>query len=398
MHVAIIGCGQLARMLALAGWNMGLQFSFLADPGESSRCVRGLGRIAQRDEKDTAQQVYIALGEPDVITVERESVDTHLLQGLQKYCKVYPEPEAVHLCQDRLREKNLFSSLSLPTAPYCSAHTGLEVANAVQKLGLPVVIKASTSGYDGKHQWHIHNAEQLRDFCNQHEKGDWLVESHISFDREISILAARSSSGDVVLYPPTENHHRDGILLTSVAPATNVPTDIAGDGCGYIRVLLDRMDYVGLLAMECFVTEHGLLINELAPRVHNSGHWTLRSEATSQFENHLRAILGMQLGSTAVHRYDGIINILGGYDQDRVLSHLSSNSTLADYNKSAGPRRKLGHINVSRESREEILEELAHLQHYLYVDHDPDHCQDSPQASPGPLTGNNTPEQLSATY
>lgn len=392
MHVGIIGCGQLARMLALAGWNMGLRFSFLADPGETSGCVDGLGHVARLSPQDNAQQVYTAMGEPDVITVEREHVDADLLRGLAGYCKVYPDPEAVHLVQNRLREKNLFSSLGLPTAPYVSAHTSAQVADAAQQLGLPVAIKASTAGYDGKHQWHIHTAAQLQAFCMQHPNGDWLVESYIDFDREISVLAARSSSGEVAFYPPTENHHRDGILLTSVAPAINLPADIMGDGYDYIRALLDSLDYVGLLAMECFVTKNGLLLNELAPRVHNSGHWTLRSEATSQFENHLRAILGMQLGSTTVSRYDGIINILGNYDQEQTLYHLSSDSALTDYNKSAGPLRKLGHINVSRKNSEEILEELHRLHHYLYVETEPGSDRNSQQSLPEPIATRNTGE------
>lgn len=388
MHVAIIGCGQLARMLALAGWNMGLEFSFLASPDESSDCVRGLGRVAQRKPGDNAQQIYIALGEPDVITVEREHVDTRLLQELRSYCRVYPEPESVHLCQDRLREKALFSTLQLPTAPYRSAQNTQEVADAANALGLPVVIKASTEGYDGKHQAHVHDQAQLQEFCMLHQEGNWLVESHINFDKEISFLAARSSNGDVALYPATENHHLDGILLTSVAPATGVTADIVGDGYQYIRILLDRMDYVGVLAMECFVTDRGLLINELAPRVHNSGHWTLRSEATSQFENHLRAILGMQLGSTAISGYDGIINILGSYNQAQTLHHLSPDSGLVDYNKSDGPRRKLGHINVSRNSHDDLLEELGRLHIHLYGDTDK-HCySNSGPALPGPITEN----------
>jgi len=145
------------------------------------------------------------------------------------------------------------------------------------------------------------------------------------------------------------------------------------------------MDYVSVLAMECFVTNSGLLINELAPRVHNSGHWTLRSEATSQFENHLRAILGMQLGSTKLSSYDGIINILGSYDQEQALPHMSRDSTLTDYNKSAAPMRKLGHIDVSRKSREEILEELGRLHDYLYVDSDQGLYWGSRRAVPGAI-------------
>lgn len=368
MHIGIIGCGQLARMLALSGWNMGLEFSFLANRDEPLRSVRGLGAVTRLQPGFTAEQVYEALGKPDIVTVERENVDLELLRGLAEHCAVHPNPDAVQTCGDRALEKSLLDRLGLPTAPYRIADSAGEVAVAAGQLGLPLVVKATTSGYDGKAQWRLQDPAQLRAFCDQDRPGRWLVESRIDFLREVSLLAARSATGDIVLYPPTDNHHRDGVLLTSVAPAEALPADLLADGCDYLRALLKAMDYVGVLAMECFVTADGLLINELAPRVHNSGHWTLHSEATSQFENHLRAILGMNLGSTQVSRYNGIINILGPYDREGALRALSRDATLTDYNKTVAPLRKLGHINVSRSRREDILGELERLRHSLYSD------------------------------
>ena len=370
MHVAIVGSGQLARMMALAGWNMGLEFSFLTEEGEATRSVQGLGRITLRDPQMSAQDLYKTMGEPDVITVEKEHVDTELLRDLSEFCPVHPDPDAIRTCQDRLREKALCTSLGLQTAPYRAANTALEVTYAVESLGLPFVVKTRRDGYDGKGQWRIRDTGQLRAFCFEQRSGNWLVESLINFDREVSVLAARSANGDIAIYPPTENLHQNGILLTSIAPAQDLPSEIQSDCYAYMRSLLEKLDYVGVLAMECFVHEDGLLVNELAPRVHNSGHWTMRSEATSQFENHLRAILGMNLGSTRVTRYEGMINILGNYDQDSALRLLSRDSTLTDYNKSSAPQRKLGHINVSRESRSAIMEELSRLNHCLYVDRD----------------------------
>ncbi len=368
MHIGIVGCGQLARMLAMAGWNMGLEISFLAGKGEAIRSVRGLGRITAWSEGDSPERVFAALGEPDIITVEREHVDVGLLHGLAKLCRVYPDPDAVATCGNRALEKQLFTRMRLPTAPYHIAHTAAQVAAAVQALGIPVIVKACTDGYDGKQQWRIQTQADLRNFCREQESGHWLVESKIDFQREVSIIAARSANGDVALYPPTENRHHDGILVTSVAPAENLAPDILADCYDYMRCLLEAMDYVGVLAMECFVTADGAMINELAPRVHNSGHWTLHSEATSQFENHLRAILGMKLGSTRVSRYDGIINILGQYDREHALRFLSRDSTLTDYNKTFAPLRKIGHINVWRNSREDVMEELGRLHHCLYTD------------------------------
>ncbi len=366
MHIGIIGCGQLARLLALAGWHMGLSFGFLASQGESTRCVRGLGRIARRAPDATPDQIYRALGRPDVITVEREHVDIELLEALASRCRIYPDPEAVRTCGDRALERQLLSALAIPSAPWRLAHSTLQVAAAAHHLGLPVVVKATTAGYDGGRQWHIHDDTELRSFCAGQHAGAWLVESKIAFEREISILAARSANGDVAFYPPAENRHQDGILLTSFAPAGNLAPGVPAACRDYAGRVLAALDYVGVLAMECFVVGDGLLVNELAPRVHNSGHWTLRSEATSQFENHLRAILGMNLGSTGVGRCDGIINILGRYDRAGTLRLLSRDSALTDYNKSFAPRRKLGHINVSRNSREDLLEELGRLHRCLY--------------------------------
>ena len=301
MHVAIIGCGQLARMMALAGWNLGIKFSFLAEEGESTRCVEGLGAIARRSADATAREIFMALGAPDVVTVERENVDLALLRGLAPLCAVRPGADAVAVCGNRALEKGRLDELSLPTAPYRVAHTALQVADAADTLGLPVVVKSLTEGYDGKAQWRLHTHADVQDFCRNQTTGNWLVEAWVDFRCEVSFIAARSASGETVIYPPVENLHQDGILLTSVAPAPDLPEALRKQGEHCIGTLLESLDYVGVLAMECFVTDHGLLINELAPRVHNSGHWTLRSEATSQFENHLRAVTGLAPGSTRIN-------------------------------------------------------------------------------------------------
>jgi 5-(carboxyamino)imidazole ribonucleotide synthase len=371
-RIGIIGGGQLARMMALAGWNMGLEFSFLASEGESTRCVEGLGTVVVLSPGQTPEQLYIALGEPDVITVERERVDLDLLRAFTRLCAVHPNPEAVEACGDRFREKHLLDSLQLPSAPYRIANSAPQVADAANDLGLPVVVKNPTEGYDGKQQWHIYDQQQLLGFLDENPPGQWLVESRIDFEREISMVAARSANGDTSIYPPTENRHHNGILLSSIAPAAKLSPELMKDSEESIRTLLEAMDYVGVVAMECFVTADGLLINELAPRVHNSGHWTMLGEATSQFENHLRAILGLTLGATSTHRCHGMVNILGGYDQERVLGELSATTALHDYNKTPAPLRKRGHINVAADSRQAVENELSRLQQILYPAGEPD--------------------------
>ncbi len=366
MHIGIIGCGQLARMMALAGWNMGLRFSFLAEGEETTDCVDGLGAVVTRQAGDNARAIYTALGEPDVVTVEREHVDTALLREMKAFCRVYPDPDFVRNCQDRLLEKEMLGGLGIPTAPHRPANTALQVADAVERLGLPVVIKTRGQGYDGKGQWRITNQQALREFCARYQAGDWLVESHVPFEREVSIIAARSAAGEVVLYPVTENRHEDGILLTSLAPADKLSPDLLEDARDYMRRLLEGQDYVGVLAMECFVTPDAILVNELAPRVHNSGHWTMSGEPTSQFENHLRAILGMRLGAVAITRYQGMVNILGAYDLKATLRELSRESALFDYNKTDKPGRKLGHINICYDKRDEVVREINRLRCQLY--------------------------------
>jgi 5-(carboxyamino)imidazole ribonucleotide synthase len=353
-------------MMALAGWNLCIKFSFLAEADESTRCVEGLGSVARRSGDATAREIFMALGAPDVVTVERENVDLELLRGFEPLCSVYPGADAVAVCGNRALEKGKLDELSLPTAPYQVAHTVLQVADAAAALGLPVVVKSLTEGYDGKAQWRLHSEADVQAFCRDYSTGNWLVEAWVDFQREVSFIAARSASGGTVIYPPAENVHRDGILLTSVAPAPDFPETLRQQGEHCIGTLLEALDYVGVLAMECFVTADGLLINELAPRVHNSGHWTLRSEATSQFENHLRAITGLSLGTTRTSGCDAILNILGEYDREATLRSLGACASLTDYDKRFAPGRKVGHINVSGRCRDEVLEELARLHFELY--------------------------------
>ena len=366
MRIGIVGCGQLARMMALAGWDLGMSFSFLAEPDESTNCVDGLGKIVTRRTEDSALSIFRALGEPDVLTIEREHVDADLLRQIKAYCPVYPDPDTLYACQDRLLEKQMLDSLGIPVAPYSAANTTLQVADAVSQRGFPVVIKKRRQGYDGKGQWRVNDQAELRDFCSSVSAGDWLVESMVNFEYEVSFIAARAVSGELVLYPPTENHHERGILLSSLAPAEKLPPDLLHDGFEYLRLLLSELDYVGVLAVECFVTPTEILINELAPRVHNSGHWTLSGCATSQFENHLRAVAGMSLGATSSTGYQGMLNILGRYDRSAARRTLSERSTLVDYNKSDKPGRKLAHINVLSDSRDELLREMNRLQDSIY--------------------------------
>lgn len=362
MRVAIIGGGQLARMLALAGWPLGIRFAFLVQPDEATDCIDGLGEVVVQTPDASPHQLFLALGSPAVITIEREAVDAALLHALAQHCPVYPDPAAVYECQNRRRQKSRLQQLDIPNTPHRFAHDGPSLRDAVDALGWPVVVKAAEHGYDGKNQWRLHSAAMLEDFLSSQPQGDWVVESLVRFEREISLLAVRDRNGGIALYPATENHHIHGVLRSSVAPAT-IPQDAVADMQHALARLLQHWHYVGVLAMECFVTEAGLLVNELAPRVHNSGHWTQQAPVASQFENHLRAICGWPLGNTRTPLHSAMLNLVGIQANHAALA---PHATLHWYNKAVRPGRKLGHINLQHPDRTQLVESLRQLEQQLY--------------------------------
>lgn len=375
MRVAIIGCGQLARMLALAGKPMGIGFCFVACDGESVECVEGLGDVIHLPAGPVdAAALYGAMGWPDVVTVERENISIDLLGKLQNHCPVHPNPEAVGHCQNRLRERRLLRSLNIATAPFVEALTGAEVEAAANKLGLPVVVKDARSGYDGKHQWRIHSAEALHTFLREHSQGEWLVEKWVAFDREVSLIAARSTSGETAVYPVIQNWHDNGVLRHSLAPAGHLDTEQENVLVGHMSALLEALDYVGILTVECFLEGRHIMVNELAPRVHNSGHWTHCANVTSQFENHLRAILGLPLGDTRLDGCAGMVNMLGVLPGPACYAALSGRTALHWYDKRPRPGRKLGHVAVAGPDRGSVLRHLHKLHVALYGARDADAC------------------------
>ncbi|WP_096086755.1 5-(carboxyamino)imidazole ribonucleotide synthase [Agaribacterium haliotis] len=365
MHVAIVGCGQLARMLALAGWRVGMRFSFIADPGENSACVDGLGSVVELTPGLRGEALYDALGKPEVVTVEREHVDTALLRSLQPFCQVHPNPDAVAVSQHRGREKNYLSDLGIETAPYRLANDADGLRQAVAELGYPVLLKSCEEGYDGRGQWRIKSADQLEAFLAETELNfDIIVEAFVSFSRELSIIAVRSSSGMCAYYPLTENLHRDGILLRSIAPAQMDDDRLQLQAKNAALKLMESLDYVGVLAIEFFVVDGRLLVNELAPRVHNSGHWTQGAGVCSQFENHLLAITGAKPGHCKPACYAGMVNLLG---KDVEVSWLmQGNMQVHAYNKSLRPNRKVGHVNLWHADRQILLQQLEALDLSLY--------------------------------
>ena len=374
MRIGIIGCGQLARMLALAGWPLGLKFSFLAEPGDTGDCVRGLGELVPMPDgfeamaiTELAARVYASLEKPDVITVEKESVPVDLLEALKNHCAVYPDPKAVRICQNRGCEKEFIEGVGAAMAPKIVVNTVAELKLAIEQLGFPVIVKTCEDGYDGLNQWKMDTAGDLTEFLESRDSiVESVVEKRVNFSREISLILVRAADGRTASYSATQNWHEGGILRASLAPAQDIDEGLAKQIQDLTERVLGNIDYVGVLAIECFVVDGKLLVNELTPRVHNSGHWTQQGAATSQFENHLRAIAGLPLGSTEVHGFAGMVNLLGV--EVTAQTALKPNAFFHTYNKSVRPNRKVGHINIVHNDAEAMKKQLDATIAAIYSD------------------------------
>jgi len=340
VRVGIIGAGQLGRMLALAGYPLGIETLFL-DPDRGSSG----GQVAPVVEGaiDDVASIRTLATRVDVVTFDIENVPVAALRDGAGRTLVHPAPEALSITQDRLGEKELFAAIGIPAAPYVAVSAREDLARAAAQLGWPIVLKARRLGYDGRGQRIVHSPTELD--AAWHDLGEvpTLAEAWVEFEREVSLVAARGRNGATVFYPLAENLHRDGILHTTTAPYV----DPAMQSCaeGYLQTMLDRLAYCGVLTVEFFLTAGGLIANEIAPRVHNSGHWTIEGAQTSQFENHLRAITGLPLGRTAPTGYSYMQNLIGEMpDRDRLLAIPGLH--LHDYGKSPRPKRKLGHCTI----------------------------------------------------
>lgn len=328
--VACIGGGQLGRMLALAGIPLGLRFRFL-DPAPDA-CAGDVGELLVAAYDDPQALDRLADGAA-AVTFEFENVpvDAAARTG------ALPGPRALAHGQDRLVEKELFRRLGIPTARFGS----------LEETGLPALVKSLRLGYDGKGQRRVSAPQPLA-------AGE-LAEEELAFERELSILAVRGGDGDTRFWPVTENVHRDGILRVSRAPAAG---DVQAEAEGIARRLLDDLDYVGVLAVELFEVEGRLLANELAPRVHNTGHWTIDGAETSQFENHLRAVLGWPLGSTAASASSTMVNLIGGVPPlERLLALPGAHVHV--YGKESRPGRKVGHVTLVDAPEHAVAEAVA---------------------------------------
>ena len=364
MHITILGCGQLARLMALAGKPMNIEFTFVAIDNESTRCVDKLGKVVHWSKPVSVSSLLQALGETDVVTVERENIDVSLLLELSMHVNVFPRPESVAVCQNRIKEKTALSQLNIASTPWLAVTDAANLLDAAKYFDYPLVFKSTEEGYDGKNQARFANEQELTNFAEENGNIKGIVEPMIDFETEVSLIGVRSVSGEIKFYPLTENHHVGGILRTSLAPADFIPQEWLDNVQQNMTSLLEKWQYVGVFTMELFVTKDGIMVNELAPRIHNSGHWTENGAVTSQFENHLRAILDLPLGSTTSQGYAAMINILGTESENKNFDLPATNIHL--YNKMYRPGRKLGHINLNDPQRNSLLNKVKLIEQMIY--------------------------------
>lgn len=340
--VGILGGGQLARMMVLAGAPLGVRFE-LFDPAADA-CGSPLAPLTV-GAFDDRQALAAFAARVDVVTFDFENVPADSVQWLAGRVPVYPPPSALAIAQDRLSEKNLFRELGIPLPPFADIGSRDALAAGVAAFGLPCILKTRRLGYDGKGQFRLRSEEDIdaawAALGAQVDRTGLILEGFVAFQREVSVVAVRGRDGEFRAWPVTGNWHVDGVLSASVAPAQLSAAEEA-TAVGYARRLAERLDYVGVFALELFCRDGELLANEMAPRVHNSGHWTIEGSETSQFENHVRAVLGLPLGATRMNGHACMLNWIGRLpDPLPVLRQAGGH--WHDYGKQPREGRKVGH-------------------------------------------------------
>ncbi len=358
LRIGVLGGGQLGRMMALAGYPLNLSFSFYDRAENCPSAVLGQ-RFGDNDYSAESLQAFI--DSADVFTYEFENIPTAWVEAIAAQKPVFPGVKSLAASQNRLNEKQLFNELKIPSARYHEIRVEADLSAAVDELGLPLVVKTVTDGYDGKGQFLLREADQIG-LCWQQLGGSvpLIAEEFVQFRRELSIIAVRAQDGQTQFYPLAENHHHRGILSHSIVPAPQLDENTQLTAERYISSVLQALGHVGVLTLELFETRHGLVANETAPRVHNSGHWSIEGAHCSQFENHVRAVAGLPLGCTRAERPSAMLNIIGEHpDSAGILSVTDAHLHL--YGKTERPDRKLGHITVLADSYPELSGRMLKL-------------------------------------
>ena len=355
--IGVLGAGQLGRMLALAGIPLGMRFRFydpVADPAAGA-----VGEHTRASWDDHAALLAWA-DSVDAITYESETVPLNVVRSLMDRRPVRPGSEALRIGGDRLLEKEFLSELGIPVAPFASVMSRDELASALEHLGTPSILKTRGGGYDGRGQVSIADPAGAAAAWDALGAVPATLERRVEFQRELAIVAVRGLDRRIITYPLTETRHECGILVSAVAPALRVTEAMKKAADSIATRVLEALDHVGVLAIECFEVNGHLMVNEFAPRVHNSGHWTIEGAVTSQFENHVRAIAGLPLGSTESLGHCGLVNLLG---EIPVVSEVLALpwTHLHVYGKASRPGRKVGHVTVLANDPHLLSERLQHV-------------------------------------
>jgi 5-(carboxyamino)imidazole ribonucleotide synthase len=352
--VGIVGGGQLGRMLALAGHEIGIGCVTLDPSSRSPAAGVAPAIVGEYDDRDRLAELA---GRCDVVTYEFENVPVEAARFVEDLRSVLPPAAALQAAQDRLAEKELFTAVGLPVPAYAAVDTPEGLGDALERIGVPAVLKTRRLGYDGKGQAVIRDPLLAEDAWRSVGEVPCLLEALVDFDRELSIVAVRGGDGSRAAYSVAENHHRDGILRLTRAPAPGLDAEVQRDAESHAFSLMGELEYVGVLAIELFQAGGSLLGNEMAPRVHNTAHWTIEGAETSQFENHLRAVCGLPLGSTDAVGVSAMVNVIGRMPERASVLGVPG-AHLHDYGKEPRPGRKLGHVTVCAADEATLEERL----------------------------------------
>lgn len=367
MKVLIYGAGQLARMMYLAGCPLGIEVAAVDVASE-----KVVDPISKLPLSSTLEQ---AIDEADALSVEFEHVPEHLLEQAQSSGKLMPGIEAILTGADRVREKRLLEKLDIANCEHHIVDDVKQLPAVVNTLGEQLIIKASRDGYDGYGQWRLDGKGKLAALSAELsaldlKKVPLIVEKMVKFDRELSLIGVRGLHGDIRFYPLAENLHYEGQLHVSVAPAPALTDDLNKQAQRAFSLLAEELDYVGVLAVEFFQVGDKLLVNEIAPRVHNSGHWSMQGSDTCQFENHIRAVSGLPLGNTEAIGRSAMINVIGCSEFSKDLLSIPF-CHLHWYGKAIRNKRKMGHINLTGQTYADLAEVMTTLAKYLPLEHFP---------------------------
>ena len=354
--IGILGGGQLARMLALAGAPLGMRF--LVVDSVADACAAQVAPLVRADWRDFEALADFAQ-RVDVATFDFENVPAQTAQWLAQHTQVFPNPHALAISQDRLAEKTLFQRVGLEIPAFAAIDSREDLLRAVGEIGLPAILKTRRLGYDGKGQFRLKSVADVDAAWQALGGAPSILEAFVPFERELSVVAVRARDGQFRTWPLTQNWHADGILAASFAPAPD-SAELASLAFAHARRIAEELDYVGTFALELFVRDGRLLGNEMAPRVHNSGHWTIEGAPTSQFENHLRAVCGLPLGDTTALGVSVMLNWIG--ELPSALPVLAEpRAHWHDYGKSPRAGRKVGHATLRAADGAEMAQRLARV-------------------------------------